>query len=99
MLKSQVFLENPLPSLNSACSHPESAKERSIDWDWDKKIPEVECEKIAIEITNNFVAMVGKEDPCHASYTPRLEWNPQVFDYLSQAYGAPHFANISQALT
>jgi hypothetical protein len=47
----------------------------------------------------NFVAMVGKEDPCHASYTPRLEWNPQVFDYLSQAYGAEHFANISQALT
>lgn len=34
MLTSQV-LENPLPSLNSASSHPESAKERSIDWDWD----------------------------------------------------------------
>ncbi|KAG0580762.1 hypothetical protein KC19_4G197400 [Ceratodon purpureus] len=35
----------------------------------------------------------------HASYTPRLVWNPRVHDYLSQAYGPQHFAQISQALT
>ena len=35
----------------------------------------------------------------HASFTPRLVWNPSVFDYLSQAYGPAHFAHISDALT
>lgn len=36
---------------------------------------------------------------CHASYQPRLVWNPQVHQYLSKAYGHAHFARISDALT
>lgn len=36
---------------------------------------------------------------CYASYRPRLIWDPRVSDYLSQAYGQQHFAQISEALT
>lgn len=35
----------------------------------------------------------------YASYQPKLEWNAEVFEYLSQAYGQEHFAKISEALT
>ncbi|XVE72339.1 hypothetical protein DITRI_Ditri11bG0031800 [Diplodiscus trichospermus] len=33
------------------------------------------------------------------SYNPVLRWNPQVEDYFIKAYGSPHFAQISKALT
>ncbi|KAF2290357.1 hypothetical protein GH714_012081 [Hevea brasiliensis] len=32
-------------------------------------------------------------------YNPRLQWNPEVEDYFSKAYGADHFSRISHALT
>ncbi|XP_020268515.1 putative methyltransferase NSUN6 isoform X2 [Asparagus officinalis] len=33
------------------------------------------------------------------SFNPKLQWNPEVEEYLVKAYGAEHFARISKSLT
>ncbi|KAG9132191.1 hypothetical protein Leryth_017052 [Lithospermum erythrorhizon] len=42
----------------------------------------------------------SKMEPSHRySYNPTLKWNSEVEEYFINAYGAEHFALISQALT
>lgn len=47
-----------------------------------------------------FQQTMSHSDPSNRySYTPILNWNPQVHHYFLKAYGADHFSRISTALT
>lgn len=47
-----------------------------------------------------FQQTMSHSDPSNRySYTPTLNWNPQVHHYFLKAYGADHFSRISTALT
>lgn len=47
-----------------------------------------------------FQQRMSHSDPSNRySYTPTLNWNPQVHHYFLKAYGADHFSRISTALT
>lgn len=40
--------------------------------------------------------MEGKEE--RHTYSPTLQWNPEVKEYFSKAYGHDHFVRISESL-